>query len=153
MITREKHQPDTAPADHGHGGYEKTDAHAGASYRAGLYILGVMFLVAVVLVPLYRMFVRAERGMQPERATVIREAPAASPFPKLVTDEPLALAQVRAQEEQLLGSYGWVEKDRAIARMPVAEAMRLVGERGALPTFPAASPSPASAGSAAGGGR
>ncbi len=39
---------------HGPGGYEKTDAHAGATVRAGLYILGVMFLTALVLVPMYR---------------------------------------------------------------------------------------------------
>ena len=31
---------------HASAGYEKLDAHAGATYRAGLYILGTMFLVA-----------------------------------------------------------------------------------------------------------
>ncbi len=133
---------DRAPHDEHpdtHRGYETLDAHAGATLRAGLYILGVMFLVAAVVVPLYRLYARRETAEQPRAATVIREQPsaAAPTFPKLVTSEPLVLAEFRRQEDELLTSYGWVEKDRGIARMPIAEAMRLVGERGTLPSFPA----------------
>ena len=134
--------------DHEHGGYEKTDAHAGATYRAGFYILGAMFLVAALLVPMYRFLVRTEMEQQPEAATVIQATPVPSPFPKLVISEPRALAELRAQEDQVLNGYAWVEKDRGIARMPVAEAIRLVGERGALPVFPS-SPPPRAAGTSA----
>ncbi len=49
-----KHDP------HGPAGYEKTDAHAGDTYRAGFYILGAMFLTALVLVPMYRFLGRSE---------------------------------------------------------------------------------------------
>lgn len=150
MTRQDEQRLGGAPIEHGQAGYEKTDADAGATFRAGLYILAVMFLVAVVLVPLYRLFARAEREAQPERATVIQETPAASAFPKLVVDEPLALAELRAQEDRLLASYGWVEKDRGIARMPVSEAMRAVAERGALPVFPSPAPAP---GGPAGGAR
>ena len=129
------------------GGYERTDAQAGPTYRAGLYILGVMFLTALVVVPLYRLFGRSETRQQPPPATVVRPdavAPAPS-APKLLTSEPAALAEFRAQEDELLSSWGWVEKDRGIARMPVDEAMRIVAGRG-LPTFPAPAPSPEAAG-------
>ena len=51
------------------------------------------------------------------------------------------LAELRAQEDALLTSYGWVEKDKGIARMPIGEAMKIVAERG-LPTFPAPEPAP-----------
>ena len=63
---------------------------------------------------------------------------------------PAALSDYRKKEDEALTSWGWVEKDRGIARMPVAEAMKIVGERGALPAFlsPAPSPSPAAAGGA-----
>ena len=50
-----KHDP------HGPAGYEKTDAHAGDTYRAGLYILGTMVLTALVVVPMYRAPRRAGR--------------------------------------------------------------------------------------------
>jgi len=134
---------------HGHGGYEKTDAHAGATYRAGLYILGTMFLTALVLVPMYRFLGRRETAEQKPAATVLKpDARAAEPaFPRLVTSEPAVLAGFRAQEDAFLESYGWVEKDKGIARMPIGEAMEIVAERG-LPEFPAPEATPAPKGGA-----
>ena len=135
-------------------GYETVDAQAGATLRAGVYILGTMFLVAAVLVPMYWFLARRETGTQAPAATVIREQPAAAApaFPKLVTSEPQVLADFRRQEDELLNGYGWVEKDRGIARMPIADAVRIVGERGALPSFQAAPAEPAATAAPAGAG-
>ena len=130
---------------HETGGYERRDAKAGATLRAGLYILGVMFLTALVLVPMYRVLARREAAKQPPPAEVVRteiSEPVAA-FPRLLTSEPATLAEFRAREDAFLGGYGWVEKDRGIVRIPIAEAMRIVAERG-LPTF--AAPVPAKGG-------
>jgi hypothetical protein len=134
---------------HAHPGYERTDAAAGATLRAGLYILGTMFLTALVLVPMYRFLARREAATQRPPATVVKPpaAPAEPAFPRLVTSEPAVLAEVRAREDELLTTWGWVEKDRGIARMPVAEAMKIVADRG-LPRFPAPPAKPAPAGGA-----
>ena len=137
---------------HESGGYERTDAKAGATFRAGLYILGVMFLTALVLVPMYRLLGRVETAAQPPAMEVVKSEmsePVAS-FPKLVESEPRALAAYRAQEDALLTSYAWVEKDKGIARIPIDEAIRIVAERG-LPKFEAkaeAAQNPAKAGGA-----
>ncbi len=123
---------------HEQGGYERTDAHAGGIYRAGLCILGAMFLTALGVVPLYRLLARIENAAQPPAAEVVKtemSEPALS-FPKLVSSEPRALAEFRAQEDALLTSYGWIEKDKGIARIPIDEAIRIVAERG-LPKFEA----------------
>lgn len=121
---------------HEPGGYERTDAKAGATFRAGLTILGVMLLTAILLLPMYRLLARGETAKQPPAAEVVESEisePAAS-FPRLVSSEPRVLAEFRAQEDALLTSYGWVEKDRGLARIPIDEAMRIVAERG-LPQF------------------
>jgi hypothetical protein len=137
---------------HEPGGYERTDAKAGATFRAGLYILGVMFVTALALVPMYRLLARVETAAQPPAMEVVKSEmsePVAS-FPKLVESEPRALAAFRAQEDALLTSYGWVEKDKGIARIPIDDAIRIVAERG-LPKFEAkaeAAPSPARVGGA-----
>ena len=117
-------------------GYETVDAQPGATLRAGLYILGTMFLTAAVVAPLYWFFARRETRGQERPATVLR-APVqrAESYPKLVVSEPSALAAFRAREDMVLDGYGWVEKDRGIARMPIAEAVRIVGERGVLPSW------------------
>ena len=132
---------------HGQGGYERTDARAGATVRAGLTILGVMFLTALVLVPMYRFLGRRERAEQKPAATVLKPDAVAPSFPRLVASEPAALAEFRAQEDAFLAAWGWVEKDKGIARMPIDEAMKIVAERG-LPTFPVPAPAAAPAGGA-----
>jgi hypothetical protein len=133
----------TEQNEHGPGSYEKTDALFGPTLRAGLYILGTMFLVAAAVVPLYRLFFREEAASQRQATTVLREeARRQTPQgPRLVSSEPKALAEFRAQEDALLDTYGWVEKDKGIVRIPVEEAMRIVAERG-LPNFPAPEASP-----------
>jgi hypothetical protein len=126
-------------------GYERTDAPVGPTLRAGLYLLAAMFLVSAVVAPLYWLYARRETEAQPRAANVLKASPPPGVFPRLVENEPRALAEFRTKEDLLLGSYGWVERDRGIARMPIDEALRIVGERGALPAFAAAPPADAPA--------
>jgi len=105
-----------------------------------------MLLTALLVVPMYRFLVRREASAQRQPVTVLTTdaLPAEPSFPKLVESEPRVLAEFRAQERALLTSFGWVEKDRGIVRIPIEEAMSLVAVRGTLPTFP--TPAPAEGG-------
>ena len=40
------------------------------------------------------------------------------------------LAAVRAAEEKVLQTYGWVDKEQKIVRIPIDRAMELLAERG-----------------------
>jgi hypothetical protein len=53
-----------------------------------------------------------------------------APSPKLMTNEPGMLEQVREAEQQLLHGYGWVDEKAGIARMPIDEAKKLILQRG-----------------------
>jgi len=121
------------------GRYERSDASASATLRAGFYVLGMMFLTALLVVPMYRLLARRETAAQPAPMQVVKSEtsePAAT-FPRLVESEPRVLREFHEQEDALLGSYGWVEKDKGVVRIPIDEAMRIVAE-GGLPKFPAA---------------
>jgi hypothetical protein len=127
-----------------HGGYERTDASPGGTFKAGLWILGIMLVTALLLVPAYRLLARLESAAQPPPAEVVKSElsePVRS-FPKLVESESRVLAEFRAQEDSLLASYAWVEKDKGRVRIPIDEAMRIVAARG-LPRF---EPAPATGG-------
>lgn len=132
---------------HEPGGYERTDANAGGTLRAGLYMLGVMFVTALLVVPFYRLLARGETAAQPPAARVTLSAVSepVSSFPKLVESEPRVLSEFRAQEDALLTSYGWVEKDKGLVRIPISEAMRIVTARG-LPKFAVGASAPAGGG-------
>ena len=55
------------------------------------------------------------------------------PEPRLQTNPRQDLSDLRAREDQLLNSYGWVDKNTGVVRIPIERAMQLIVERG-LPT-------------------
>jgi hypothetical protein len=58
------------------------------------------------------------------------EAGELPPAPRLQSDPPFDLERLRAEEKARLETYGWVNRERGIARIPVERAMDLVIERG-----------------------
>jgi hypothetical protein len=55
------------------------------------------------------------------------------PEPRLQTNPREDLQTFRDQEDTILTSYGWVDRNAGIVRIPIEEAMKLTVERG-LPT-------------------
>lgn len=54
----------------------------------------------------------------------------AGPQPQLLVNEPANLGQFRAQEHQKLTTYGWVDQNAGVVRIPVERAKDLLLERG-----------------------
>ena len=117
--------------------YEKEDINERSTFWFGFWILALMVGVAFLVKPLYNLLVARGVETQAPAAYVADADPGAlePPAPRLQALPEVELAEFRAQEDAILGSYAWVEKDRGVVRIPVEEAMRLVAERG-MPTFP-----------------
>src|SRR4029453_553085 len=58
-----------------------------------------------------------------------------APEPRLLTNEPTALRELRTHEQETLHGYGWVNEQAGVARIPIDEAKKLLIERG-LPVRP-----------------
>jgi hypothetical protein len=141
--------------------FEKDDVNAGALLKFAFWLVVVTVVIVFLLHRLYFVFVAQEAGRQPPPP--IMKPPAAQiapPRPLLqVPIQPPAdvatrfashnLIEFRAEEDALLGSYGWVDKDLGRVHMPVDDAMRIVAEQG-LPSFlpPTPAPLPAPTGKA-----
>jgi hypothetical protein len=63
------------------------------------------------------------------------------PEPRLQTNPREDLRELRAAEDDALTTYGWVDRNAGIVRIPIDDAMKLVVQRG----LPARAPSPAPA--------
>ena len=75
------------------------------------------------------------------------EKPPASPAarfpqPRLQADAAADQAKVRAQEEELLNTYGWVDRQAGVVHLPIDRAMQMIAEHG-VPVWPAPPPQPA----------
>jgi hypothetical protein len=109
-------------------GYEKRDVNA----RGILYFVIVLFLLLVASLISMRSLFGYFSTTQPL-------GPAASPFtsvralppePRLQVQPVEDLNIVRQGQEDLLGSYGWVDRAGGKVHIPIDRAMELVIERG-----------------------
>ena len=121
--------------EHGH---EVRDANPWnvALYGGGMLTLIIMVgLVFSVIV--YDIMVRASRGAPPPPQFQMpqNELP---PAPRLEEHPWLDLKDLRDAETRQLESYGWVDKEHGVVRIPIERAMDLIAQRG-LPANPGGS--------------
>ena len=112
--------------------------------------------VILAMLALFRALEKKDRAsdtvLPPNVAANLARTP---PEPRL---EPLPLApgqRLRAEEDAILTTYGWVDKEAGMARIPIDRAIEILAERGLPPSKPmppaAAPPTPQAA--APGGAR
>jgi len=53
-----------------------------------------------------------------------------APQPQLQIDPGADLEKFRAEEDAKLNSYGWVDREREVIRIPIQRAMELIAQRG-----------------------
>lgn len=100
-------------------------------------VLYAAVLVAVIAASLAAMkatfdfFARREAANQPQPSTLAVHAPVQlPPEPRLQANPLNDLAGLRAEEDRLLTTFGWVDRPHGIVRIPVEQAMRLAVTRG-----------------------
>jgi hypothetical protein len=119
---------DTEPS--ANSGYETSDVDPGT------LLAWVALLVAVITVSVVAAWVffnvLAERAARrdPKVSPLAGAESQLPPEPRLLVKEHDALVSARKEEEELLDTYGWVDKERGIVRIPIARAMELVAKEG-----------------------
>jgi hypothetical protein len=99
----------------------------GALIAAGIVIHAAVWLLFVVF------NARAAKQPAPDFPLAIQQENRLPPEPRLQTNPRQDLRDLRAQEDTVLQSYGWVDKSAGIVRVPIDRAMELTVQRG-LPT-------------------
>jgi hypothetical protein len=116
-------------------------------------ILGCL-LVALVLRGMYSYLDAYENRREPVQSPLVQPTTADTrvvepgtimkfPEPRLEGTETTEINAFRQQEAQTLHSYGWVDQQAGVVRIPIDRAMELLAQRG-LPTRPQAGVAPSS---------
>jgi hypothetical protein len=113
-------------------GYELSDLNPGliALFGIGLVVAVALAVIITSLFMRYRAFQHARQETPVPRLAREREV---TPEPRLEVGAPNELRQMRAAEDAALSSYGWVDKDTGIVKIPVDRAMEILAKKG-LPT-------------------
>lgn len=131
----ERHNDDTA--------HEHSDINIPALAWSMVIMFGTVIGTAILMYLLMfyvlePMAVARDKKLSPLAmpATIMPPTTTASPFfggapePRLMTGEPMHLAEVRAAEQAALHGYGWVDEKAGVARISIDRAKALTIERG-----------------------
>jgi hypothetical protein len=124
---------------------EEKDVNVLAVGLFGVCLAVLCIGTVILLIGLFRYFNNLEAARQ-----VPVEAPAAAmpgliPQPNLQVHPREDLKQMRAREDQILSTYGWVDKNKGVVRIPIDRAMDLLAQRN-LPSRQGPAPDSAAAG-------
>lgn len=110
-------------------GYELSDAAFRPILFAGLALFFLMMVAFIFIFGLFGFFREAqEESMVPASPLAVeRQLP---PQPRLQVKPDLDWDVFNAQQDSLLDSYGWVVKEAGVVRVPIAEAVEMMLERG-----------------------
>jgi hypothetical protein len=118
-------------------GHETSDAnvkavfYSGIGLSAGLMIFGLLLSWGIYTI--YKS--RTPDPGAPAKTFVVPDSTALPPLPRLQSDPHVALVPFLRAQDSVLASYGWVNKDSGIARIPIQRAMELIVKSG-LPVQP-----------------
>jgi hypothetical protein len=113
--------------------HEHTDIDVATVLKFGGGLFVTVVICAVVVWGAFRLLERDASGRDPQISPVARPTGQLPPGPRLETNEPAVLAAFRTEEDKALGGYGWVNQLGGVTRIPIAEAKKLLVQRG-LPT-------------------
>ncbi|MGD0498382.1 MAG: hypothetical protein ABSC23_08090 [Bryobacteraceae bacterium] len=123
---RDEHR-DSNPPETGH---EERDVN----FRAVGKLAGIMVVLCVasaaIVWGVFRYFEARENGRQAPSEGNAVQANRLPPEPRLEQTPVADLKQIRDSEDQILGTYGWVDRQKGIVRLPIDRAIDLLAQRG-----------------------
>lgn len=136
-MAENKHDlPDLTEPDARH---EHSDVNA---WAVGKFAIGLVFLCILSLGLLFGLFQYFQSMDGGKPAVIAVKLP---PAPTLERTPVQDLKAIRAAEDEVLNSYGWVDQQKGVVRIPIARAIDLLAQRG-LPARPQSDVQSAAAG-------
>jgi len=111
--------------------HEESDVNIRAIFGFGIGLAVAGIVISFVVWLLFQYFeARESRKVTPEFPLAAQQENRLPPEPRLQTNPRADLADLRAEEENVLKTYGWIDKKASVVRIPIEEAMKLTVQRG-----------------------
>ena len=130
--------------------FEPRDVDTGTIARYLIYLAVTIAFALAICVPILKyltgLAVENDTPVPPVRAVMSRqqiENQALPPEPRLqgvpghLSDPQQDMRNKVQVDTEANETYGWVDRDKGIARIPVSEAMKIIAEKGSVPAPPA----------------
>lgn len=109
--------------------YEESDVQLRGIAWSGVGLFVLMVVAFLLIIGVFS-FLESWNGKSPQPVSPLAESQEPPAGPRLQVDPELDMAQFKVIEDSLVNSYGWVQKEAGVVRIPVKEAMKLMLEKG-----------------------
>jgi hypothetical protein len=132
------------PHDNGHEhpanpgvSHERRDVNV---FQISAFGIGLLLGCIVVVFAMWAMFDflfsrESAKNADNPAAAMMNERPKLPPEPRLQAEPKVELKDLEADEAAILSSYGWIDPNKGIVRIPIDEAIEIVSQKG-LPSKP-----------------
>ena len=117
--------------------HEHTDIDPSVGYKFAVWLVVAMLLSVAIVFGTFRFFEGRTKAadVAAQKYPLAAGRPKAPPAPNLQNQPFKDIYKLRSTEAEKLTTYGWVDKDGGIARIPIDRAMEVMLQRG-FPTRP-----------------
>jgi hypothetical protein len=106
----------------------RTDINFSAILKAGILLAVVAVVVHVLLWFVFDFLQERKAKLDPKPSPMFQKDQT-PPEPQLQVNPPQDYQKLAASEDHILNSYGWVDPEKGIARIPISVAMKLIIEK------------------------
>ena len=110
--------------------HEESDVNVRAVLWFGAALLVIGAVIHIGLGLLMGVFTRGAERTPRAFPLTAEEQPAQPPEPRLQTNPRQDLRALRSREDDMLHTYGWVDRRAGVAHIPIEDAMKLTVQRG-----------------------
>jgi len=106
-------------------GYERSDVNPRGVF---IFLIGLFASLTFALLAMMWLF-----GLMTSERRAVKtafQADEAPPPPRLQVSPHREMKALRAEEDAILGGYGWVDRANGVVRIPIERAMDLLARRG-----------------------
>lgn len=118
-------------------GHEERDTNIRALVIFALSLIAIIIVVLFLVRWAFQVFPKPVAEITAPYTVQTGGAAEVPPEPRLQVNAPEDLRKMRAQEDEVLNSYGWVDKQKGIIRIPIDRAVDLLAQKGLPPLKPA----------------
>jgi hypothetical protein len=117
--------------------FERKDVNV---FQISAFGVGLLLAVIVSVFAMWAMFDffyhrEDEKNAGSANALMLNERPKLPPEPRLQAEPKMELKDMKADEDTILNSYGWLDPNKGIVRIPIDLAIDMVAKKG-LPSKP-----------------
>jgi hypothetical protein len=120
-------------------GYSSSNVTGRTAVLVGCGFIVCLFATSMFVFGFYKV---CEGWLAPSRELRDQAQPRIPPPPRLQIDPSVDEKELEAAEETRLHTYGWVDRKRGIARVPIERAMDAAASHVSLPAVPPQAASP-----------